>query len=204
MSPRKYRSAVRDDLKAETLRRIVDATIALHAEQGGLATTHAQIAQRAQVSTPTVYKYFPTRESLFPACIGKVERQAPPLDGAAILAERDPERRLARLIEVVYRRHAFFAPWLTWAVAEVQMIPDLAKAMSHGDRELDELARAVSSPGRGRRPLPEAYATTRLFLDFTTWQRLTRELGDAELATRTAVAVLRAYFHTLSHKGGAS
>ncbi len=197
MSPRRYRSAVRDDLKAEVRRRIVDATIALHAEQGSLATTHAQIAERAQVSTPTVYKYFPTRESLFPACIGKVAGQAPPLDRDAILAERDPERRLARLIEAVYRRHAFFAPWLTWAVAEARMNPELAKAMADGDRELDELAKAASSSRRGRRPFPEAYAMTRLFLDFTTWQRLTRELGDAELVPRAAIAALRAYFHTL-------
>lgn len=156
------------------------------------------------MSTPTVYKYFPTRETLFPACIGKVDRQAPPLDRKAILAESDPDRRLTRLIEAVYLRHAFFAPWLVWAVPESQVIPELAKILREGDREVDELARAVSSPGRGRRPLPEAYAITRLVLEFTTWQRLTRELGDADRVIRTAVAVLRAYFHTLSTHGGPS
>lgn len=202
MARRRYHSAVREDLKAETVRRIIDATIALHAEQGSLATTHARIAKRAKVSTPTVYKYFPTRASLFPACIGKVEGQAPPLDREAILAEKDPARRLTRLIESVYRRHAFFSPWLSWAVAESQVIPELAEAMGRGDRELDELAGAVWPPGR-RLPA-EARALVRVFLDFGTWQRLNQMLGGPAPAARAAASVLRPYLTTLSKQGGAS
>ena len=70
MSQRPYRSIVRKDAQAETLRRIVTATVALHAEKGVLGTAHAEIAQRAGVSIPTVYKHFPTRADQAACALG--------------------------------------------------------------------------------------------------------------------------------------
>src|SRR3954465_16009412 len=70
MSPRPYDQTLRKAAAEEACRRIVEAAAALHAEHGGLATSHAMIAERAGVSIPTVYKYFPTRNDLIPACTG--------------------------------------------------------------------------------------------------------------------------------------
>ena len=58
--PRKYDLGRRAAAAEQTRRRIVDATVALHAEQGIVATTYKDIAQRADVGVGTVYNHFPT------------------------------------------------------------------------------------------------------------------------------------------------
>ena len=57
---RKYTLGRRGEAAEETRRRIVEATFALHAEQGVAATTMTQIAERAGVSVGTVYHHFAT------------------------------------------------------------------------------------------------------------------------------------------------
>ena len=52
----------------ETRRRIVDATHALHIEQGIAATSWDDIAARAGVGVGTVYRHFPSLDELIPAC----------------------------------------------------------------------------------------------------------------------------------------
>ena len=68
MSPRKYRMDKRKEAIEETRRRIVDATLDLHAEQGILATSWEDIAKKADVALATVYRHFPSLEELVPAC----------------------------------------------------------------------------------------------------------------------------------------
>jgi len=64
MAGRKYQLRKRaEDLDA-TRERIVDATAALHYEQGVAATSYIQIAERAGVGAATVYRHFPTLGSL--------------------------------------------------------------------------------------------------------------------------------------------
>jgi AcrR family transcriptional regulator len=185
---RAYRSAVRRDAMAETVRRIVAATVELHAEQGSLATTHAEIAARAGVAVPTVYKHFPTRAALLPHCMGLVESRAPALDTAALLAA-PREQRIERLVEAVYRRHAHFAPWLRWSAADAPRVPELAAALAEGERALEGLAFAVLEPLL-ERPLPPALrALVKLLLDFAGWQQLHAALGG-DAAVRAASAAL--------------
>ncbi|HEY0437700.1 MAG TPA: helix-turn-helix domain-containing protein, partial [Phenylobacterium sp.] len=57
---RTYRQSKRGDTAEETRRRIVDACFELHREQGMVATTMKQIAERAGVSVGSVYHHFPT------------------------------------------------------------------------------------------------------------------------------------------------
>ena len=52
----------------ETRRRILEATLSLHAEKGILGTSWQDIARRADVSVGTVYKHFPSLDELVPAC----------------------------------------------------------------------------------------------------------------------------------------
>ena len=52
----------------ETRQRIVEATLALHAEKGIFGTSWQDIARRADVSVGTVYKHFPSLDELVPAC----------------------------------------------------------------------------------------------------------------------------------------
>ncbi|MEU1403287.1 TetR/AcrR family transcriptional regulator [Streptomyces sp. NPDC005728] len=58
------RLGLRERKKIKTRAAIRDATYALVAEQGYDATTVEQIAERAEVSPSTVFRYFPTKEDI--------------------------------------------------------------------------------------------------------------------------------------------
>lgn len=47
--------------------------MAAFADQGIERAVHADVALRANVSTPTVFKYYPTREALVDAVLGEIE-----------------------------------------------------------------------------------------------------------------------------------
>ena len=75
---RKYNLGRRGEAAEETRRRIVDATFALHSEQGVAATTMKDIAERADVSVGTVYHHFPTYDDAIQACGEHAIAFAPP------------------------------------------------------------------------------------------------------------------------------
>lgn len=68
MTPRRYEMGARARAMAETRARIVQAAMDLHAEKGVLVTNWEDIARRAEVSTATVYRYFPSLAELVPEC----------------------------------------------------------------------------------------------------------------------------------------
>ena len=125
MAPRAYDRSRRDEAMAETRQRIVDATIALHAEQGSRRTTYAMIAERANVAIPTVYNYFPTLTDLFGACITDTTSRAPVVGPKTLAGASDPEHRLAALIPALFARYRFLTPWLRWSQHEAHLIPEL-------------------------------------------------------------------------------
>src|SRR3954469_9882363 len=112
MTKRSYSMQRRATLEAETRERIVRATVALHAKHGGLRTSYAMIARRAQVAPQTVYNHFPELGALFGACTGHVLDRAPPLAVKSFHAEQSPSARLRLLAQAVYARHLFLAPWM--------------------------------------------------------------------------------------------
>ena len=80
MAGRKYQLRKRAEGLDATRERIVEATAALHYEQGVAATSYIQIAERAGVGPATVYRHFPTLGSLVSACGAHVwEVIQPPL-----------------------------------------------------------------------------------------------------------------------------
>ena len=84
MAGRAYRMRKRAEGLDATRERIVEATAALHREQGVAATSYVQIAERAGVGAATVYRHFPTLGSLVEACGATVwEAIRPPLVGTA-------------------------------------------------------------------------------------------------------------------------
>src|SRR5437870_5397792 len=82
---RKYALKVRAEKQAETRRRIVEATAALHTEVGPARTTVAEIARRAGVQRLTVYNNFPEERELFEACGAYWLAGNPPPDPTAAL-----------------------------------------------------------------------------------------------------------------------
>jgi AcrR family transcriptional regulator len=107
MSPRRYRLERRAETAGETRRRLVDATFALHLEQGISATTMTDIAARAGVSVGTVYHHFPTYQDAVAACTRHADESVPlpAADIFAGLTSMDARvRRLAQAIFGFYQR----------------------------------------------------------------------------------------------------
>jgi AcrR family transcriptional regulator len=98
---RSYQLKRRAESAEETRRRLVDATFALHREQGIAATTMKQIAERAGVGVGTVYHHFATLDDTISAC-GQMVMATYPLPGEEILAGaatmKDRLIRLARAL----------------------------------------------------------------------------------------------------------
>lgn len=110
-SRRSYQMKERAKAHEETRRRIVDATMKLHDEQGVAATSFVDVAKRAGIGAATVYRHFPTLESLVSACSTHVwEEMDPPVAERAYSVFEGIEgrdARLERLVEVIdafYRR----------------------------------------------------------------------------------------------------
>lgn len=106
MSPRTYDMSKRQHARAETRRRIVEATLELHTEHGILGTSWRDIAERADVAVATVYNHFPSLDELVPACGDLLmERFAPPGpgDAAAVVGHGgSTEQRIERIVRELF------------------------------------------------------------------------------------------------------
>ncbi len=180
MTKRSYTMQRRATLEAQTRERIVRATVALHKEHGGLGTSYAMIAKRAQVAPQTVYNHFPELGPLFGACTGHVLDRAPPLGLETFRSGRSPATRLRLLAQGVYARHVFLAPWMRISWYEAALIPELGAIMARGNAALRQLIVAAVAPDR------EATAsfvdTAFVLLDYPAWQELTRSRSSPEAA----------------------
>jgi len=180
MAKRSYTMHRRATLEAETRERIVRATVALHAEHGGLGTSYAMIAKRAQVAPQTVYNHFPELGALFGACTGHVLERAPPLGVETFRSGPSPATRLRLLAQGVYARHAFLAPWMRISWYEAALIPELGAIMARGNAALRELIVAAVSPDR--EAMPGFVDAAFVLLDYPAWQELTRNRSSPEAA----------------------
>jgi AcrR family transcriptional regulator len=116
MAPRKYSMGRRRAAVEDTRRRIVEATLALHAEKGIFGTSWQDIAKRADVSVGTVYKHFPSLDELVPACgelMYAITRPPSLEDAPRIFAGASSlEERLGRLIAELFDFYERGAPYI--------------------------------------------------------------------------------------------
>lgn len=182
MQKRPYDNTNRRRRQAALKARIAAATAGLHAEKGALATSYADVARAAGVSTPTVYKHFPTLDALLQGCTGHVIAQAPEVPVGKILAAPDLPAAAGLLVAAMERQHLHFDPWLAWR--EDRVIPFLAGMM--GDIRQGRAGLVAEVLGRhgvrsGRR---EAVAAWESLLSFDLWHRLVRAHGLPRAAAR--------------------
>lgn len=193
MAPRPYRLSRRARSLEETRQRILDATVALHAEKGSLATSYAEIAARADVAVPTVYKHFPDRAALIQGCTGHVAAGAPPIGPEVFAGAADRPARIRALAEAFYRQHAYFEPWKRHR--EDRVDPDLAAVVSPWREPVRALIRAALS-GEGEAAAPGALALAESVLDYPAWETLVRHHGLTNAqAAALAAAAIEACFH---------
>ena len=102
MKRRAYQLKRRAESAEETRRRLVQATFALHSEQGIAATTMKQIAERAGVGVGTVYHHFQTLDDTIMACGQMVMAMHPPPAEAIFSGVATMKERLVRLARALF------------------------------------------------------------------------------------------------------
>jgi len=191
MAPRAYNTETRLQQQLQLKARIAAAAAELHAQQGVVGTSYAQIAARAGVSLPTVYNHFPTQEALVGACTGHVRERAPQLPIEKLLAAPDLPSAAVALVRAMGRLHEHLEPWMVWR--EHRLVPALSAQMDHirarSTAAIEQVLRRHLDTAAAARvaPLWEA------LLHFELWHRLVRQHGVAPpLARRMLVRWLLA------------
>jgi len=134
MTPRKYSLGKRAKSVEHTRQRIVDAVVALHREKGIAATSHDDIARRADVAVATVYRHFPTIGDIVPACGAQILTITRPPMPAEVLAPGVPAERITRTIPEMFAFWGRIAPWQEKAICDAAEIPALREALDQGDQ----------------------------------------------------------------------
>ena len=193
--PRPYSIHKRAAQQAQTRRRIVDATFALHAERGIRGTKPADIAARADVALTTFYKHFPTIDDLVRACGAHGREQTPPPDPATLAAlPRDPSVRIAATVRALFEYYQAREPWLYTGRTEERHFRDVQLGMAHLREVRDGFVRAALAPARAAR---ETVGVAMALVDFWAWRTLRREVG------LTQEEVIRSVAETVGRAAGA-
>jgi AcrR family transcriptional regulator len=170
LTPRKYSMDKRRAAVEETRQRILEATLALHAEKGIFGTSWQDIAKRADVSVGTVYKHFPSLDELVPACgeLMYAITRPPSLDDAPeIFAEANSlDERLGRLVEELFAFYERGAPYIETDFQE-RRLPAVVEWEAYMRATIAGLVReALVSAGPDERTVQSVSA----LLDFSTFK----------------------------------
>jgi AcrR family transcriptional regulator len=182
MSPRKYDMSKRAAAVAQTRQRIVDATRALHGEQGIAATSWDDIAARAGVGVGTVYRHFPSLDELIPAC-GEITMQVIALpDPATVPAlfedATEPAERIERLVREAFAIYERGAAELRATRREADVHPRVAEDHDQLEASLSALVDTALEPLDATQ---QDRALARAVVDLNTWEALRDQgLGPAE------------------------
>jgi AcrR family transcriptional regulator len=185
--PRPYTQKKRAEAQTETRRRIIESVVGLHEEVGPARTTVVEIAERANVSRPTVYSHFPDERSLITACAAHWAAANPPPDPMAWATIADPAERLRVGLSELY---AYYEPrerMIANVIRDAPLTPSLAEA-AHRTFGV-YLDAAVTQLEAGRKHRRPAHAALRLALDFHTWHTLSSS-GLTSVAAAELMATL--------------
>ncbi len=160
---------------ADTRRRIVEATLALHAERGILGTKPADVAARANVALTTYYKHFPAVGDLVRACTTRGRELIPPPDPSALEGlPPDPAVRIEAMVRTLYQYYEAREPWLYAGRTEERHIPEVRPVLEGLGRVRDAFVRAALASAQADRP---TVGVVTALVDFWAWRTLRREVG---------------------------
>lgn len=182
----------RADAVAHTREAIIAAARELHAERGLTATSWEDIAERAGVSTATVYRHFPTTAELVPACARTVFDliQPPTIEQAdATFGALDRAGdRLEHLVRSSCHCYSAGADWLHAAHRERDFSVELDAAL----RVIEDALRVLVSAAAGRRLAKADHAVLFVLCDFPLWWSLTATGQSARAVEDALVRLVRA------------
>ena len=183
---RTYQKKKRAEREAETRRRIVEATVALHTSVGPARTTISAIADKAGVQRHTVYSHFPEEETLFAACTmhWALLHPFPPAEPWETVA--DPLERLARALRDVWAWYADVESDLELFLRDAELVPAVRADMTRYAERLTMVADRLAADLGGSSTVRAAVGHA---LAFETWRSLVRREG---LTTAGAVDAMLA------------
>ena len=171
---RTYQKTRRAEREAETRRRIVEATVALHTSIGPARTTISAIAEKAGVQRHTVYSHFPEEDTLFAACTSHWASLHPFPPAALWEAAADPVERLALAMRNIWAWYADVESDLELVLRDADLVPaarvDLDRYAERLTEIADRLAARLGGTGTVRAAVGHALA-------FETWRSLVRREG---------------------------
>ena len=171
MKTRTYNIESRRRQQALLKEGIAAATAELHAANGVFATSYIDIAKRAGVSLPTVYKHFPTQRELLQGCTAHIIAKAPLMPVEKIMAASDLPAAARLLVSAMEKQHLHFEPWSAWR--EDRQIPFLTEMVAC-IRQARAVLVAELLAHHGVRGGQSAAAWESI-LSFDFWHRLVRE-----------------------------
>lgn len=174
----------------ETRQRIINATLALHAECGVLGTKPADIAARANVALTTYYKHFPSLGDLVRACTSRGRELIPPPDPTMISAlPPDSAVRLATMVQILFQFYEAREPWLYTGRTEERSVPELRPVMEGLRTVRDAFVHAALAPAETSQ---EVMAIATALVDFWAWRTLRQDVPlTQEEVIRVVTATLQ-------------
>jgi AcrR family transcriptional regulator len=160
---RKYELKQRAERAGETRRRIVEATVGLHATVGPAATTIAEVARRAGVQRRTVYNHFPDDAALFAACSAHWRAGHPAPDPAGW-------RDLRHGLRELYAWYRETEPMTANVLRDAEILPALRQVVDPGRNAYVAHVRSVLARPFGRNRRVEAAVA--VATDFHAWRAL--------------------------------
>ncbi len=193
MAPRRYRQGKRRLTAEETRQRIVEAALALHADQGVVATSMKDIAARADVGIGTVYHHFPTYEDVVQACGARsmvITRPPTP----EIFAGLGPlDLRLERLVQELFAYYERY-PAFERGRCDRDKLPVLAEGIARRERMLEAVVREAFLPVGS----PDAFVRATVALtDFAVYRSLTASGLSTQEAVTQIIEVLLAWLRSI-------
>jgi AcrR family transcriptional regulator len=171
---RTYEKKKRAEREAETRRRIVEATVALHTSVGPARTTISAIADKAGVQRHTVYAHFPKEDTLFAACTEHWALLHPFPPAERWEAPADPLERLARALRDVWAWYADVESDLEHFLRDAELVPAVRADMTRYAERLTQVADRLAADLGGSRTVRAAVGHA---LAFETWRSLVRREG---------------------------
>lgn len=172
----------------ETRRRILEASLKLHSDQGFAATSWQDIAKEADVAVGTVYFHFPTPDELIPACSALGMTLVPPPSIEIFAGIRSRRERVRRLVEELFTFYEKSRAPMTHTFAEREHMPAVGRLANEIQAAIRTLTAAALEPGATPGSVDRADA----LLDFRCWQALVeRGLTNEEAVEFATTLILK-------------
>lgn len=182
---RPYRQRLRAERTAGTERRIVEATLAVHDDQGISATTVRDIAERAGVAPSTVLHHFPRMDDLIRACGALAEQLLPMPDESVLAGASGTFERVASMAQAMFEWWDRMGPGFDHLRVDRRRIPEVDAWMDDLARRHRALAVAALDGTHDRRP--DLLVT---LTDADAWSHLRRTGADPRGAARDVARLL--------------